>query len=124
MKTLSVLSVDDNALSLRLVQRMLAGTHMMVDDATSPSEAIAKSNGQHYDCALVDITLPGIGGVELAHTLRTGPFPIRYLIACTAHPFFGQTPDAAGFNRVLLKPFNRAALLAELLTAKKDPARP
>ncbi len=109
-----LLSVDDNTLSRKLIRRMLEGAGFEIDDAASAEEALVKASKRQYDCALVDITLPQISGTELARHLRQGQHPIGDVIACTAHHHFGQTPGAAAFDQILVKPFMRADLLETL----------
>jgi two-component system chemotaxis response regulator CheY len=114
MKKRWLLSVDDNALSRKLIRRMLEGAAFEIDDAASAEEALAKAKARQYDCALIDITLPRVSGTELARHLRQGEHPIGDLIACTAHHHFGLTPGAAEFDDILVKPFMRAHLLEKL----------
>ncbi len=67
----SVLIVDDNATSLRILDLQLTGLGMICTTARRPQDALALvTGGLTYDVALLDMRMPGINGVELGDALR------------------------------------------------------
>lgn len=115
MNSCRLLAVDDDPMALRLIQRMLAGQPWQVDLAHHASEALPLAAARAHDVVLIDISLPQVGGAELARRLRALPGPAtRQLIACTAHRDFASSPDHPLFDAVLIKPFVRASLLETL----------
>ena len=60
-----VLVVDDDEQARRLLQRVLTGAGYLVDLAPTGEEGLAMLGHQLYDVALLDLQLPGLGGMEL-----------------------------------------------------------
>ena len=114
----SIRIVDDDALNRRLVLRMLSGSGLHVDEAASGAAAIPMALKSRHDVILLDISMPAIGGVTVARSIRQH-YGIRSprLIACTAHHNFGADGDeesAAQFDTILTKPFVKNDLLRVL----------
>jgi CheY-like chemotaxis protein len=69
------------------------------------------------DLILLDISLPGMDGYEVAHQLRADPELGRTpLIAVTAHAMAGDQERifAGGFDDYLAKPINEDELWAKI----------
>ena len=69
------------------------------------------------DLVVMDLELPGLTGIEAARLLRQSPATARVpLIAATGYSHSGQLEAAerAGFNVVLVKPCDPAALVREI----------
>ena len=110
-----ILIVDDDMLNLRLMVRMLDKTGIEVDQASSGAAALSMAMKSHYDMIFLDISMPAIGGVTVARSLRQqlGDRAPR-IIACTAQRHFGEGDsegEAVHFDDVLTKPFVRPDLL-------------
>lgn len=109
-----VLVVDDNADSLELFQRYLAGSHYHFMGVESAEEAMALVAGQRPDAIVVDVMMPRQDGWALLGQLREHP-GIRGIpvIVCTILPQeeLALTLGAAAFLR---KPVSREALLGVL----------
>lgn len=71
--TVRILVVDDDEKSRRLAADVLEHQGYAVTRAASGEDAIALARDQHQDLVLLDIQLPGIGGVDTLHTLRNLP---------------------------------------------------
>lgn len=79
---IQVLVVDDHALARRGIRLMLgeAGDIDVVGEAGSGAEALGHAALDRVDVAIVDLSLPGSGGMELLRSLRRRRPPIRVLI--------------------------------------------
>jgi len=114
----TILIVDDDPLNRRLVLRMLSGSGLQIDEAASGAAAVALAMKKRHDVILLDISMPAIGGVTVARSIRQhyGAKAPR-LIACTAHHHFGvdgDTESAAQFDTIMTKPFVKSELLRVL----------
>ena len=115
MTPLHLLIVDDDAANRRLMLRMLANTGMRVEEAASGAAAIALAMKTRHDIIFLDISMPAIGGITVARSIRRHyGDDVPRLIACTAHHYFGadrNSEEGSHFDAVLTKPFVRADLL-------------
>ena len=65
-----VLIVDDES-SLRCVLRVsLAARGFDAEEASTGEEALALLGARHYDLVLLDINMPGIGGIETCREIQ------------------------------------------------------
>ncbi|MBR0653756.1 hybrid sensor histidine kinase/response regulator [Plastoroseomonas arctica] len=110
-----VLVVDDNQMNRRVLGTILERAGHRVLLATNGEEALDILEGSGVDCVLMDLNMPGMGGVEVVKLHRFAalgrrPVPI---VALTAD----ATSDApqrcleAGFDAFLLKPVEPRILL-------------
>jgi two-component system cell cycle response regulator DivK len=79
--------------------------------------AVESAVSGHPDLVVLDLDLPGVSGLEAARRLRQFPGTSAIpLIAVTGHSNAGKIEEArlAGFDSVLIKPCEPAALLEEL----------
>ncbi len=66
-----VLVVDDNETNLRILRSQLSAWGMDVATFQDPAAALASVEaGQDYDLAVLDVQMPGMDGVTLAHRIR------------------------------------------------------
>lgn len=118
-----VVVVEDNDDAGEALRSMLALDHHEVRLATSGAEGIALIHETQPDVALVDIGLPGLGGLEVAATLRAQGYG-GWLVAVSG---YGRADDLArsreaGFDRHLVKPVTAARI--ERLLAMASRPRP
>ena len=112
-----VLLVDDYADAREMYGFYLARRGYRIEEAADGHEALAKALGLAPDIILMDLSLPGIDGWELARILkgdlRTAAIPI---IALTAHALNGEQERAldAGCDAFVTKPCLPQMLAAEL----------
>ncbi len=98
--------VEDNADNRLLVQAILEGLYA-VDEYESGPEALAGVRAGRPDLVLLDISLPGMDGVEVLRQLRGDPalagLPV---VALTAHAMAGDRQKylALGFDEYVTKP--------------------
>jgi DNA-binding NarL/FixJ family response regulator len=69
---MKVLLVDDHAVVREGLKRVLAGMDesIHVGEATNAARALALARNSEWDCALIDIALPGRTGLELLKDLQ------------------------------------------------------
>jgi two-component system response regulator FlrC len=65
-----ILVVDDDLALLRALDRQLTRAGFEVRTVTSGPEALEAAESETFDCAVLDIEMPGMDGFELAALLR------------------------------------------------------
>ena len=115
----NVLVVDDHPDLQRMVVRMLARSGITdVDEADCGEECLALCAGFKYRVILMDLTMPGIGGMTACKTLRQlSRHNSTRIVACTAHStlYAREVFFNTGFNDILPKPFSYEDLLGAVL---------
>jgi len=115
----NVLVVDDHPDLRRMVVRMLARSDIIaLDEADSGEECLALCAGFKYRVILMDLTMPGIGGMTACKTLRQlSRHNSTRIVACTAHStlYAREVFFNTGFNDILPKPFSYEDLLGAVL---------
>ncbi|HHX42412.1 MAG TPA: response regulator [Chloroflexi bacterium] len=110
----TVLVIDDNADTLRLVERYLADSRYAFAGVRDPEHAMELATRVAPAAILLDVMLPAIDGWEMLGRLRTHPAATSVpIIVCTILPeeHLALSLGAAEFLR---KPINRQTLLAAL----------
>jgi CheY-like chemotaxis protein len=98
--------VEDNA-DNRLLVRALLGHLYELREYASGHEALAAFESEVPDVVLLDISLPGIGGVEVLTRMRADPRLAQLpVVALTAHAMDGDRANflRAGFDEYVAKP--------------------
>src|SRR5258705_5058567 len=67
-----ILVVDDDPQIRRIMRMTLIAQGYEVADARSAEDAFALLEAERYDLVLLDINLPGIGGLEACRFVRSG----------------------------------------------------
>jgi FixJ family two-component response regulator len=102
--------VDDDASVCRAMKRLVRSLGMNAETFASGQEFVDCLEAMpsfHPDCAILDVQMPGMSGLELqewlAHSQR--PFPVLFI---TAHDEVGVRERALAMGAVafLRKPFN------------------
>ena len=119
-----ILLAEDNALNQQVMRQMLADMGHAVTVAANGFEALEVLERGGIDLVLMDVMMPGLGGVGATRQLRASDWPARDIpvIACSAH----VSPDAEaryreiGMTAFLPKPVDRAELEAAIDTALNE----
>jgi two-component system KDP operon response regulator KdpE len=114
----AVLIVDDER-SIRVSLRtILTNLGFTIVEASRGEEALALVRTAHFDAVLLDINMPGIGGIEVCRTMRkTSPqLPILMLTVQGGEERKVQALDA-GADDYITKPFQLRELTARLRAA-------
>lgn len=111
----NVLIVDDNAMNLKVMARLLLPYHLRVTLANSGPEALEKLNTPEFDCVFLDHMMPDMDGVETLHRLRQKPgmyYQSLPVIAFTANAIGGAREMfiTEGFNDFIAKPIELSVL--------------
>jgi len=116
----SVLIIDDEAVNRRLAQVLFQKLGWEVETVDSGARALLHLAARRYDLILLDISMPGMTGLEVCQHIRADPrlMALR-VIAYTAHALLEQQQRflASGFDAVLLKPISFRAV-QELIMAQ------
>ena len=119
-----VLVVDDNATNRRVLNLQMAKWGMVPTDAASPDAALqALRDGRAFDLAIVDMHMPQMDGLELAHCIRsTHPALPLVLFTSLGRKEVGDTGGL--FNAYLAKPLRQSQLFDTLVTLLAHEAAP
>ena len=130
IQSLDVLVVEDDDINRIVCQRYLEALGHRVRVADSGPIAIdLLRHGGHTDCVLMDISLPGDSGLEVAQTLRTldgGRWRALPILGMSAHvttDMLGH-PASANMMGFLSKPFHRGELARALARALQSSSPP
>ena len=123
-----ILLVDDEADLLDAVARGLRREGYAVDTAMDGDEALVKAAYTPYDLICLDLTMPGIDGLEVCSTLRADPgagFPPRILMLTARDTVEDRIRGLdVGADDYLVKPFAFDELSARIRSLlRRDPGR-
>ena len=118
-RELRALVVDDEEHLARLVADYLARDGFTTQVALDGEHALEAARAARPDVVILDLTLPGIDGVEVCRQLRT--FTDAYVIMLTAR---AEEVDkliglAVGADDYLTKPFSTGELMARMRVATR-----
>ena len=110
-----VLIVDDNAMNLKVMSRLLLPYQLNVTLAGSGQEALEKLNAASFDCVFLDHMMPEMDGVETLHKIRQKPglyYQSLPVIAFTANAIGGAREMfiSEGFSDFIAKPIELSVL--------------
>jgi CheY-like chemotaxis protein len=126
---LRVLAADDNEINRIVLSRFLETLDISATVVEGGREAIAAGAAGGFDAILLDISMPGIDGVEALAGIRAGEAargaPPTPALAVTANAMAHQIEAyrAAGFDGHVAKPIRRDDLIAALAMATAAPGR-
>lgn len=111
----NVLVVDDNAMNLKVMTRLLLPYQLKVTMASSGQEALEKLNTPNFVCVFLDHMMPEMDGVETLHKIRQKPgmyYQSLPVIAFTANAIGGAREMfmSEGFSDFIAKPIELSVL--------------
>lgn len=117
---LHLLVVEDNPISLQILQEQVEHLGCTVVAAVNGREVLARSDISAFDAILTDLQMPHVDGRELTRRLRAQGYT-RPILGITANAFAEdlRLSAAAGMTSVLLKPLPIAVLRQTLLALKE-----
>jgi len=120
-----ILCVDDEEASVELLEAMLVRTGYQVVGSSSGPDALLKIKSQNIDLVLLDITMPGMDGIEVCRKIKEDhnliDIPIIMVTGLGSHEDRVRGIEV-GVEDYFTKPFNKTELLARikiLLKVKK-----
>jgi two-component system, OmpR family, KDP operon response regulator KdpE len=113
-----VLVVDDDSAIRRALHNTLHGMGFEVDDAASGEAALDLVRETVYDVVLLDINMPGIGGIRACREIRKS-LPLLGILMLTVRDREEDKVTAldAGADDYITKPFNIRELAARIRAA-------
>lgn len=123
-----ILVVDDEADLLDALSRGLRREGYAVDTADNGEEALAKASWTPYDLICLDLTMPGIDGLEVCERLRADPPDevVPRILMLTARDTLEDRIRGldVGADDYLVKPFAFDELSARIRSLlRRDPGR-
>lgn len=119
-----ILVVDDERHVRSALCRLLRRMGLETAEASCAEEALELIGAGRYSCALVDLRMPGLGGMELVRRSRASA-PDLPLIVVTGH---GDAEEARrctqlGVREFVMKPWNNAELQIAVMRVLDDSRR-
>ena len=111
----SILVIDDEAIMQEILGDFLREEGYRVDVAGSGEEGLERAQDRSYDCAIVDLMMPGIDGIETMQQLRLID-PSLPVIMVTAFASVESAVEAMkqGAYEYITKPFKNDEVLVVL----------
>ena len=121
----TVLIVEDDASIRRGLRATLSAMHFDLGDASTGEEALKRLQMMKYDVVLMDLNMPGMGGLEATRRIREG-FPQTFIIVVTVRDSEQDKVEAldAGADDYVTKPFHMAELAARIRAAVRRQRTP
>jgi two-component system, OmpR family, KDP operon response regulator KdpE len=120
-----ILVVDDEPQIRRIMRTTLTGAGYEVEDAKTGEEALEKLRDYHPDLVLLDMNMPGMGGLAACREIRAGTGV--GIVMLTVRNTEADKVEAldAGADDFVTKPFSTPELLARIRAAlRRVPASP
>ncbi len=115
-KALEVISVDDQADNLDLIERMSRGLEFKIHSFTDPIKALQFAEGNEVDLVFVDYMMPQMNGIELILKIRQKhpDIPIIMITAVASDSNLKIKAIEAGATEFLNKPLIKAEFIARI----------
>ena len=111
----SILIVDDEASLRKTLSASLTASGFAVEEARSGEEAVAAVHKHPFDVVLLDINMPGMGGIEACRRIRSAS-PHAGIVMITVRDFDDDKIRGldAGADDYITKPFDQNELQVRL----------
>ena len=120
-----ILVVDDQPQMRRFMRTTLTTAGYEIDDAKTGEEALVKLREFHPDLVLLDINMPGMGGLAACREIRSGTSIGIIMLTVRNSEVDKVAALDAGADDFVTKPFSTPELLARIRAAlRRVPASP
>lgn len=110
-----ILLVEDNQIIRDAITAALQGQKFIVDTAKSGPDGWLKGASDDYDCAILDIILPGLDGLTILKRWRAENIDFPVMMLTSRGKWFERVEGLnLGADDYLPKPFRIAELIARL----------
>ncbi len=111
----SVLVVDDEAFLRKTLRSSLTASGFTVEEARTGEEAVSTLQQRSVDVVLLDVNMPGMGGLEACRRIRSAK-PNAGIVMVTVRDAEDDKVSAleAGADDYITKPFQLRELIARL----------
>jgi signal transduction histidine kinase/ActR/RegA family two-component response regulator len=105
---LSILIVEDNAINIIILNKILSKLGYSPETARDGLEALAMVKANYYDLIFMDVQMPEMDGLEATRIIRKTGSEQPVIIAMTANAMQGDRDECmeAGMDDYLSKPIN------------------
>ncbi|WP_345425038.1 hybrid sensor histidine kinase/response regulator [Halioxenophilus aromaticivorans] len=112
---LTVLVADDEAVHRGLIADLLGPLGFTVHEAQNADECLIALSDGEADLLLLDVTMPGENGLQLAARLRKQGIAIPIImISADVQEYHSQSIDECAHDDYMVKPINNQALLEKM----------
>ena len=120
-----VLVVDDEPQIRRVLRSTLAARGYEVQDAPTGEDALNSLRQSRFDLVLLDVNMPGMGGIEACREIRAGSAAAIIMLTVSDSEADKVAALDAGADDYVTKPFGMPELLARIRAAlRRLPAYP
>lgn len=112
---MKVLIIEDEEDLRSLITRSLKREGFVCEEASTFNEGFRKINNYEYDCAIIDLNLPGGDGLKLVEILRKNDVSVGVIIISARDTIDDRISGLnIGADDYLVKPFNLSELNARV----------
>ena len=111
-----VVADDEAIIRMDLVELLSAAGYEIVGQASDGQSALGLINSENPDIAILDVKMPLLDGIEVAHAVR-GTTPVVLLTAFGQSDIIAQA-NTAGVMGYVMKPFTEADIVAAIEIAR------
>jgi two-component system, OmpR family, KDP operon response regulator KdpE len=120
-----ILVIDDEPQMRRLMRSTLSGAGYEIDDAKTGEDGLLKLREFHPDLVLLDMNMPGMGGLATCREMRGGTNVAIIMLTVRDSEKDKVAALDAGADDFVTKPFSTPELLARIRAAlRRAPASP
>jgi two-component system, OmpR family, KDP operon response regulator KdpE len=112
-----ILVVDDDPQIRRVMRVTLTGEHYEIEDAKGGEDALEKLRAARFDLVLLDMNMPGMGGLECCSLMRAQSDLAIIMLTVRDSESDKVAALDAGADDYITKPFTTPELLARIRAA-------
>jgi two-component system KDP operon response regulator KdpE len=113
----NILVVDDDPQIRRVLRIMLTGQGYVIDDAKCGEAALEKIRRRRFDLVLLDVRMPGLGGLETCRAIRERSEVAIIMLTVRDRDVDKMEALDAGADDYVAKPFKSVELSARIRAA-------
>src|SRR6266567_5747841 len=112
-----ILAIDDDPQIRRALRATLTAHGYQVNDSRSGEEGLEEVRNATYDVVLLDMDMPGMGGMETCRLIRSGSDVVIIMLTVDNTERHKVDTLDAGADDYITKPFSMPELLARIRAA-------